>query len=82
MLAAITGLFSGAWQKIALIGAAIATVLLVLLRVRNSGKQAEKLAQMERNVRARNSRKEIEHEVRSIGGTAAVERLRERWSRD
>ena len=82
MLGMLGGLFSGAWRQIALIGAIVFSVLIVLLRVRNAGKQAERLAQAERNARARKSRKEVEHEVRSIGGPAAVDRLRERWSRD
>lgn len=82
MLGMLTGVFSSAWRQIGLIGAVAFGILMVLLRARNAGRQAERQAQAERNVRARKTRKEIEREVRTSGGPTAVERLRSRWSRD
>ena len=83
MLGVLTGALSGAWRQIALIGVVVFGILLVLLRARNAGVQAERLAQAERNDRARKTRRKIEGEIRDSGGSStAVDRLRERWSRD
>ena len=79
---AVKTFLTGSWQKLLLIGGVVLSVALVLLRARNAGKESERIAQMERNARARSTRRKKEREIYTSDGPTAVERLRERWSRD
>ena len=80
--AAVKSFLAGSWQKLLVIGGVVLSVSLVLFRARNAGKESERIAQMERNARARETRRKIEREIYTSDGPSAVERLRERWSRD
>ena len=80
--AAMKSFLSGSWQRLLLIGGVVFSVSLVLLRARNAGKEAERIAQMERNARARATRRKKEREIYTSDGPTAVERLRQRWARD
>lgn len=82
MLTAIGTFLSGAWREVGLIAGIVLAILLTLARVRQSGRQAEQVEQLERNARADRTRRKIEREIRDSGGSTAVERLRERWSRN
>lgn len=58
MVAWLTGLLGGVWTRIALIGAIALVVLGVLWRVREGGRQAERLERLERNVEVKNAQLE------------------------
>ncbi|WP_421707092.1 hypothetical protein [Algihabitans sp.] len=82
MLTTINTLLSGTWREIGLVAGIVFAILLTLARTRKSGRQAEKVEQLERNARAVRTRRKVEREIRDSGGSTAAERLRERWSRD
>jgi hypothetical protein len=58
MAAWLTGLFGGLWARIALIGAILLAVAGILLKVRESGRRAERLERLERDVEVKNAQLE------------------------
>lgn len=77
----LIGLLKPFALKIALWGAIGLAVLAVLAGVRNSGKQAERVANLKRSLEAENARRQVDVDV-STADDAERERLRKRWSRD
>jgi hypothetical protein len=57
-------------------------VLGVILKIRNSGRIAERVETQQRILKQVDERHEIEREVFRNGGDAARERLYDKWSRD
>lgn len=71
--------------KLALIGAAILTVLAVLTRAKNAGRVQERVEAQARTIETVKRRTEVENELRNERrrtGKSAADRLRDTWSRD
>lgn len=66
----------GKWLAVA------GVVLLVLLRVRNAGRQAERIESLEKTVTNAARRKEVDREVHRLPGGTAADELHDKWSRD
>ena len=67
--------------KLLLWGAIAAAVAAVLLGARNAGKNAERVAGMERQLKATRSRDETDRRNARLGDDAVRKRLFSRWSR-
>ena len=67
--------------KLLLWGAIAAAVAAVLLGARNAGKNAERIAGMQRQLKASRSRDETDRRTARLGDDAVHKRLRDRWSR-
>ena len=67
--------------KLLLWGAIAAAVAAVLLGARNAGKNAERVAGMERQLKATRSRDETDRRNARLGDDAVRKRLLSRWSR-
>jgi hypothetical protein len=67
--------------KLLLWGAIAAAVAAVLLGARNAGKNAERVAGMERQLKATRSRDETDRRNARLDDDAVHKRLLDRWSR-
>lgn len=63
-------------------GAVALAVGLVLLGVRNSGRQAERVGNLEKAVKAAERRRDVEIDVGRMRPDAVVDELHRDWSRD
>lgn len=68
------------WQRIALYGSIVLGVLLVLLKVRDSGREAERVENQRRVIDAIQKTKEIERSIRAAP-PAERKRLRDKWTK-
>ncbi|MCA1908780.1 MAG: hypothetical protein LDL39_10505 [Magnetospirillum sp.] len=80
MLAAL--LSSGPALRLAKWGAIALAVLLVLLRVRDSGRQAERVNNLSKALEAAKARKNVEIAVDRLPARAVDDELHRDWSRD
>ena len=80
-LTLIGGLLKPFALKLLLWGAIAAAVAAVLLGARNAGKNAERVAGMERQLKATRSRDETDRRNARLGDDAVHKRLFDRWSR-
>ena len=81
-LAFIGGLLKPFALKLLLWGAIAAAVAAVLLGARNAGKNAERVAGMQRQLNNVKERNRVERETGRLDGAAVRERLRRNWQRD
>lgn len=77
-------MFAWEWIKIkmVLIAAALLGVLVAILKIRQSGKMAERAANLEATIEALRSKERIKNETERMPNGAAAGRLRDDWSRD
>lgn len=62
--------------------AALGTVAGILFSARQSGKNAERVDGMKKNLKAAEKRNEVEREVERRPADAVHDRLRDKWTRD
>lgn len=75
--AKVLGFFAGMWGKILLVGAIVATVALILLRVHRAGRMAERLEQAEKINAAVKEQAKTDASWRALPGAERRKRLRE-----
>jgi hypothetical protein len=68
--------------KLAKWGAIILAVLAVLFAVRQSGKHAERVANLEGALKTAQRRRDVETEIARLPDGAVAQRLRDKWRRD
>lgn len=82
MLELVGGLLSRLGVRLGIALAATAAVGLLLLGVRNSGRQAERVDAMTRTLSNARIRRDAEDDVRRHGGDSAARELLDDWGRD
>lgn len=68
--------------KAALIGAAALAILLAVLRIRKSGRDAERVENLEATIEAIREKEGVSREIDRLPSGTAADRLRDKWSRD
>lgn len=68
--------------KAALIGAAALGILVAILKIRQSGRNAERVANLEATIKAIKKREGVTNEIDRLPDGSAADRLRNKWSRD
>lgn len=68
--------------KAALIGAALLGVLVAVLKIRKSGRDAERVDNLKATIKSIEKKNEVASETNRLPDGAASDRLRDKWSRD
>jgi predicted MFS family arabinose efflux permease len=64
------------------IGAGAIAVLYAILRIRKSGRDSERAANLEATLKAVQKKEGVKREIDRMPDSAAADRLRDKWSRD
>jgi uncharacterized low-complexity protein len=74
------------WAKVkiyaALIGASLLAILVAALKIRKSGRDAERVKNLESTIEAMRKKEGVAREVNRLPDGDAADRLRKHWSRD
>ena len=65
-----------------LIAAAAAGVMFAFLKIKKSGRDSERAANLEATLKAIQKKDEVKREIDRMPDSAAADRLRDKWSRD
>lgn len=68
--------------RAALIGAAALAILVAVLRIRKSGRDAERVKNLEATIEAVRKKEGVSREIDRLPSGSAADRLRDKWSRD
>lgn len=75
-------LLSGLWAKVLAIGAVVGAVLLAILKIRQSGRDAERAEQARRDAEALRMANNAERTVAALSDDSDdYKRLRDKWTR-
>lgn len=75
-------MFTGLWERVIAGAALIGAVLLAIVGIRNSGKEAERNAQTKRDAEAMREAKDVERKIDALPDDSdEYRRLRDKWTR-